>query len=76
MKLILPLILCVIFIIYSIALKNETFSTCESSGSLSNTHEELHNKQRYLQKILKKLAKKKIVTNDQRDAQLKYITIN
>jgi hypothetical protein len=76
MKLILPLILCVIFILYSIALKNETFSTCESSGSLSNTHEELHNKQRYLQKILKKLAKKKIVTNDQRDAQLKYITIN
>lgn len=76
MKLILPLILCVIFILYSIALKNETFSTCESSGSLSNTHEELHNKQRYLQKILKKLAKKKIDTNDQRDAQLKYITIN
>lgn len=76
MKLILPLILCVIFILYSIALKNETFSTCESSGSLSNTHEELHNKQRYLQKILKKLAKKERETDDQKDAQLKYITIN
>jgi hypothetical protein len=76
MKLILPLILCVIFILYSIALKNETFSTCESSGSLSNTHEELHNKQRYLQKILKKLAKKERDTDDQTDAQLKYITIN
>jgi len=76
MKLILPLILCVIFIIYSIALKNETFSTCESSGSLSKTHEELHNKQRYLQKILKKLSVREGETEAETDAQLKYITIN